>query len=200
MVSGFALPTQLPSGVTPAALGFEWHGGRIRAPLGLAIPRAAEADPELARLLAAHGSTTGPRCRAGRAHVALSTGALSFNAQVLALLQAADAVGARCLVVVAPAITYEALATLVVNDANGPFPGGIVALHTAVPEYHVPETMDLLGALLGIDVWNGRDEVRLGSVDRAVAGMRSTDLWLPGQGLIGRLARARRLSWMPGRR
>ncbi len=127
-------------------------------PAGLAIPEREEA----ARLQASFPpGAHRPAWWRGHAavddaHVVVSLGSLSLNTQVLALLKAAEVARAGCLVVLAPLITDEALATLLVNDAAGVFARGILPLRLHVPEEAVEAVVLAIAEYLGVPAWDGR--------------------------------------------
>ncbi len=107
----------------------------------------------------------------------VSLGSLSLNSQVVPLLRAAEAAEAGCLVALAPLVTDEALATLLVNDAAGVFARGILPLRLHVPEELVEPMTEAIAEYLGVRPWDGRpDTVELAPVasleawaDRAIA-------------------------------
>jgi hypothetical protein len=131
-------------------------------------------------------------------------GSLSLNGQVLPLLEAAEAAGAAGLVVLAPMVTHEALATLFANDRSPYFPAGLLPLQLLVNEYHMGELMDALGDRFGVPPWDGRPPtLSLLALDRIRVDARATELWLGTQPLRpsappSLLGRARR--WLVGRR
>lgn len=148
----------LPSGLLPSALGFGFQAGWIELPAGLVTP-SPEDGAHLLRSL--DGPLPAPAWWRGRAErrriqLALSFGALGLNRQVLPLLRSAESVAARGLAVIAPFVTDEALATLLVNDIRGVFVEGILPLSLQVPEAHVVEALDEMARLLGAPAWDGR--------------------------------------------
>lgn len=162
----------LPSGLLPSALGFGIRGGWLELPARLVIPSPADGAHLLRSLDHPPAAPTWWRGRAERRHVqlALSFGALGLNSQVLPLLRAAESAAARGLAVVAPFVTDEALATLLVNDLRGVFQDGILPLSLHVPEAHMVEALDETARLLGTPAWDGRpDSVPLIQVPRLQA-------------------------------
>ncbi len=112
------------------------------------------------------------------ASLVVSIGAISLNSQALPLLQAAEAARASALVVLAPELSDEALATLLVNDLAGVFPGGILPLRLHVPEYHVDEVVEAIASYLGVAAWDGRrDSVQVARVGRLEAEPSVVRVW-----------------------
>ena len=182
----------LPSGLPASELGFAAGRGWIDLPIGLCLPEEPEGDQLLRSL---PGEAARPAWWSGRAErqdlrVVVSIGALSLNSQLLPVLRAAEAVGARGLAVVAPVVSDEALATLLVNDVARAFPRGILPLRTLVPEWHVDEAIEMVAGLLKVAPWDGRpDTVALAGVARLSAGSAGTRVWLETESRLRRVAR-----------
>lgn len=123
--------------------------------------------------------------------MAVSSGAVSLNTRVLPLLEAAGRTSAHTLVVLAPAITHEALATLLANDAMGVFPGGLWPLQLLVPAFHVPEVVERIARFSGTVPWDGQaTSVRLGCWERLQADANGTRAWSSTPpGLLARAGR-----------
>jgi hypothetical protein len=109
--------------------------------------------------------------------VVVSPGAIGLNRQMLRLMQAAEAAGARGLVVVAPHVSDEALATLLVNDVRRVFGRGIVPLQLLVQEFHVDEVLERIALELGVALWDGRASVPLVHVAEVTATAERADVW-----------------------
>ena len=149
----------LPSGVSPAELGLEREGTHLRFPLGLIAPEEHEAQA-LMRAAGASQQPTWWRNGIERQNVTVvvSVGAISLNSQLMPILEAADAAGATSLAIIAPTASDEALATLLVNDLRGAFPGGILALGVHAEEFHKDEVIEWIASQLGIPAWDGRPQ------------------------------------------
>jgi hypothetical protein len=152
----------------------------VRIPAGLVVPEPDAARALLASLPSRRHRPAWWRGRAVRrdASVAVSPGAVGLNSQALALLRGAEAARASCLVVVAPHVSDEALATLLVNDALGVFRGGILPLRLLVPEFHVEEALAWTARALGSELWDGRARVPLARVAGVEAGPAAATLRL----------------------
>ncbi len=120
-------------------------------------------------------------------HVVVSPGAIGLNRQMLQLMQGAEGAGARGLVVVAPHVSDEALATLLVNDLRHVFARGIVPLQLLVQEFHVEEMLDRIALELGVAVWDGRPSVPLVRVAEVTATPDATDIWRRRRGMLDRV-------------
>lgn len=183
----------LPSGVPASALGFAEGPGWIRLPAGLVAPEGLEAEAIAASL---PPGTPVPGWWSGDAerrdvHLALVMGAVSLNSQVLPLLEAAERARAHGLVVLAPAVTHEALATILVNDAARALPNGILPLQLLVPEYHVEEVVAALATALDTPPWDGRPaSLRLTLLARATATPAQATVHRLPSGFANRLLRA----------
>lgn len=141
------------------------------------------------------------------AWMVVSFGAVSLNSQVLPLLDAGQRACAITLVVVAPLVSDEALATLLVNDAAGVLGGRVVPLNLEVAEGEgeAPALVEALAAWLGVAAWDGRrgtvQVARVGRVEvkRGVCRVARADGTRGGlTGFPARLARALRLRGSPG--
>jgi len=147
----------LPSGVPPTELGLEREGSEIRLPIALMAPAEDEAESLLrAASVAEQPAWWRNAVERKDVTVAVSIGALSLNSQVVPILEAADAAGAHCLAVIAPIASDEGLATLLINDLQGAFPGGILPLGVHSEEFHMDEVVAWIAAQLGIPAWDGR--------------------------------------------
>lgn len=181
----------LPSGVPPAELGLHLDQRPLRLPWVLARPEGEDAD----RVQALAPGSPRPAWWAGRftvrgCHLAISYGAVSFNTQLLPLLQAAETANARCLVVLAPVVTGEALATALVNDLLRTLPGGIVPLRSTMSEYHVGEALEAIANCLGIEAWDGRPTtIQLASPHRLEADDTETKIWPTPPSITARATR-----------
>lgn len=185
----------LPSGLAPEMLGLEFQPRTAV----VACRRPAIAAEDVARLAASLppgirppvDHWTGPLALRP-AHVLISYGAMSLNTQVIPILNALGPAGARSVAILAPLVTDEALATLLVNDAAGVLAGRIVPLELVVPEFHAGEVVEAIAGWLGTPAWDGRAEHvvlrRLKSI--RVTG-DSAHLHLPGLGLVDHLRRLR---------
>lgn len=169
----------------------------MRLPAGLVVPDEADG----ARLLSSlPGRPRAPGWWGGRAarrsaSLAVSPGAVGLNTQALALLRAAEASRARCLVVVAPHVSDEALATLLLNDLARVLPDGILPLQVQAPEFHVAELIDRVAEYLGVPLWDGRPaQVPLLRVQRVRATTEAMELELE---LVGPARGVGRRRWPP---
>jgi hypothetical protein len=120
-------------------------------------------------------------------HLAVSPGAIGLNRQMLQLMQGAEAAGAGGLVVVAPHVSDEALATLLVNDVRRVFARGIVPLQLLVPEFHVDEMLERIALELGVALWDGRASVPLVRVAEVTATVDRADVWRRRRSVLGRV-------------
>ena len=103
------------------------------------------------------------------------------------LLQGAAAARARGLVIVAPHVSDEALATLLVNDVRRVFTRGILPLQLVVQEFHVEELLERIARELGVEVWDGRPSVPLVRVAEVTATVDATDVWRRPRTVFGRV-------------
>ncbi len=120
-------------------------------------------------------------------HLVVSPGAIGLNRQMLQLMQGAEAAGARGLVVVAPHVSDEALATLLVNDVRRVFARGILPLQLLVQEFHVDEMLERVALELGVELWDGRASVPLLRVAEVTATVDRADVWRRRRGVVGRV-------------
>lgn len=160
--------------------------------MGLVIP----APDEAARLAASFPTGArrpawwGGRANCAQVDLVVSPGALTLNTQALPLLEAGEAAGSAGLAILAPAVSDEALATLLVNGAAGVFPGGILPLRTRVPAYHVAEVLEAVAAYLGVATWDGRrGTAELTRLERLEATAERAALWREAPSLTGRVVR-----------
>jgi hypothetical protein len=179
----------LPSGLTPAELGLRVAGDRLRLPAGLIVPEPTAGQQVLQAL---PDAPSAPAWWAGQVtrrdvHMVVSPGAIGLNRQMLQLMQGAEAAGARGLVVVAPHISDEALATLLVNDLRHVFARGIVPLQLLVQEFHVEEMLERIALELGVALWDGRPGVPLVRVAEVTATATGTDIWRRRRSVLGRV-------------
>jgi hypothetical protein len=165
--------------LAPAELGLLVHGDHLRLPAGLVVPEPDEGQQVLRALSDAPSPPAwwaGQVTRRGM-HVVVSPGAIGLNRQMLQLMQGAEAAGARGLVVVAPHVSDEALATLLVNDVRRVFAHGIVPLQLLVQEFHVDEMLERIALELGVALWDGRASVPLVRVAEVMATADHADVW-----------------------
>lgn len=150
---------RLASGLEQRQLGLHLEGNRARLPVRRVAIEIEDADRLAASLPSGvarpRDGWRGPITLAP-AGIAVSYGALSLNSQIVPLLRTAEASGTESLAVLAPLITDEALATLLVNDAARTLRGRIVALELDVPEPHAGEVGDAIAAWLRTSAWDGR--------------------------------------------
>lgn len=186
---------RLASGLEQRQLGLHLEGNLARLPVRRVAIELDDAD----RLAASLPSGVARPRDGWRGNVALapawiavSYGALSLNSQIVPLLQAAEASGAESLAVLAPLVTDEALATLLVNDAARTLRGRIVALELDVPEPHAGEVGEAIAAWLRTSAWDGRpNSAGLARVARLAVHRAGAEVWrAPGHlPLVDRLFR-----------
>ncbi|MBV9353941.1 MAG: hypothetical protein JO023_00295 [Chloroflexi bacterium] len=179
----------MPSGLAPAELGLQVARDPLRLPAGLIVPEPAEGQQVLRAL---SETASAPDWWSGRVtrrevHVVVSPGAIGLNRQMLRLMQGAESVGARGLVVVAPHVSDEALATLLVNDMRRVFARGILPLQVLVQEFHVEEMLERIALELGVAMWDGRPSVPLVRVAEVSATPDATDIWRRRRGMLDRM-------------
>lgn len=205
--AGSRAPFSLPSRLPAAELGLRWLGdGRASLPAGLVAPDLCEGE----RLGAATPEWAGPPdwwhtgTRALRGvHLAVSLHPVNLNQQAIDLMEAATAARASGLVVLAPTITDEALATLLANDQNPCFPRGITPLQLLVPEFHVDEVLMAIATAVAVRPWpGGTVPIGLVWVEAVHAAANETEAWLArrsGQGKQSAISRAARWwsRWRP---
>ncbi len=127
-------------------------------------------------------------------HLVISPGAVSLNNQALRLMEQSERERTRCLTVLAPHVSDEAFATLLVNDAQAVFPDGILPLQLLVPEFHVEEVLAAIAVLMEVPLWDGRaDSAVLARIPRMEATEQHTTLWLGRAQQAGWIERARGL-------
>jgi hypothetical protein len=117
----------------------------------------------------------------------MSPGAIGLNGQMLRLMRGAEAAGAHGLVVVAPHVSDEALATLLVNDLRRVFARGIVPLQLLVQEFHAEEMLERIALELGVTLWDGRPSVPLVRIGEIRATLDATDIWRRRRGVLSRV-------------